>query len=65
MSNKPSLAPWADGPYKLISTPNPEKASEHAAYRTANSMAWAHNYIMCGMNAILLEGAWDIARVFQ
>jgi len=58
MSIKPSTAPWADAPYKLIATPYPEKMDEHAAYKTANTMAWAHNYILRGMNTILQQGPY-------
>ncbi|KAI0395518.1 hypothetical protein F5Y17DRAFT_456916 [Xylariaceae sp. FL0594] len=58
MTTKPSDAPWVDGPFPLIATPakrtdlsNPG----HFYIRAATGMAHAHNAIIRGLNAIILQ----------
>ncbi|KAI0203707.1 polyketide synthase dehydratase-domain-containing protein [Astrocystis sublimbata] len=49
-------ARWADGPFPLIQTPSAKwDVSDHAAHYIANEMAFAHNAMLRGLNAIYLQ----------
>ncbi|KAE9380370.1 hypothetical protein N431DRAFT_540002 [Stipitochalara longipes BDJ] len=57
MTTKPSAAPWADEPYKLLPTPQiPKDIKSHAAIQSAAEMAHSHNCLLRGLNAILQQG---------
>ncbi|OAG05357.1 uncharacterized protein CC84DRAFT_1091120 [Paraphaeosphaeria sporulosa] len=52
----PSTPAWADGPLPLIQTPSATKdTNDHPAHYIANEMAWAHNAMLRGLNAIYLQ----------
>jgi len=55
MTTKPSAAPWADEPYKLLSTPPLTTPAAHYAVRCASGMAQAHNCLFRGLNAIVQQ----------
>ncbi|KAF1998945.1 hypothetical protein P154DRAFT_494699 [Amniculicola lignicola CBS 123094] len=47
---------WVDGPWKLIELPSATKSpNDHPAYYIANEMAFAHNCMLRGLNAIYLQ----------
>ncbi|KAJ5272979.1 hypothetical protein N7478_008104 [Penicillium angulare] len=47
---------WADGPWQLIDTPSKtQDTSRHAAVYIANEMAFAHNAMLRGLNALYLQ----------
>ncbi|GLA33272.1 hypothetical protein AnigIFM63309_000095 [Aspergillus niger] len=48
--------PWADGPWPLIETPSKtQDISKHEALYIANEMAFAHNAMLRGLNALYLQ----------
>ncbi|KAI0002386.1 hypothetical protein F4779DRAFT_622299 [Xylariaceae sp. FL0662B] len=58
MTTKPSDAPWVDGPFPLISTPSKRPGlsnPNHFYVRAATGMTHAHNAIIRGLNAIILQ----------
>ncbi|KAF2480930.1 hypothetical protein BDY17DRAFT_202700 [Neohortaea acidophila] len=55
MTTKPSDAPWADEPYKLLATPSQANHDEHAYLYTASEMTHAHNAVIRGLNAIVQQ----------
>ncbi|KAI1332883.1 hypothetical protein F5Y16DRAFT_356867 [Xylariaceae sp. FL0255] len=58
MTTKPSNAPWVDSPFKLIPTPSKRPGlsnPDHFYVRAATGMTHAHNAIIRGLNAILLQ----------
>ncbi|KAI0146231.1 hypothetical protein GGR57DRAFT_290156 [Xylariaceae sp. FL1272] len=58
MTTKPSDAPWVDGPFVLIATPSRRqglKNTDHFYVRAATGMTHAHNAIIRGLNAIILQ----------
>ncbi|KAI0188249.1 hypothetical protein F4808DRAFT_454230 [Astrocystis sublimbata] len=66
MTMRPSDAPWADGPFPLIATPSKRSDlsiwltgsshnPDHFHVRAATGMAHAHNGIIRGLNAIILQ----------
>ncbi|KAI3327878.1 hypothetical protein HD806DRAFT_338545 [Xylariaceae sp. AK1471] len=47
---------WVDGPFSLIQTPSATKdVNDHFAHYIANEMAFAHNAMLRGLNAIYLQ----------
>ncbi|KAL7949259.1 hypothetical protein V8C42DRAFT_310404 [Trichoderma barbatum] len=53
------LGNWADGPLKLIETPSAKKEiDDHPAHYIANEMAFAHNAMLRGLNAIYLQAPY-------
>ncbi|CAD6443238.1 b1b05159-2bf5-4807-bf1c-276728322fec [Sclerotinia trifoliorum] len=54
-----STKKWADGPFKLLSTPRAslEGKPELAASRNASEMALVHNILLRGLNSIYLQAA--------
>ncbi|KAF2188482.1 hypothetical protein K469DRAFT_748294 [Zopfia rhizophila CBS 207.26] len=49
-------APWVDGPWTLLETPSATKdISDHPAHYIANEMAFAHNAMLRGLNALYLQ----------
>ncbi|TAQ83098.1 hypothetical protein B7494_g8580 [Chlorociboria aeruginascens] len=56
MTTKPSAAPWADEPYQLLPTPHTYKdIKSHAAVHFASEMAYSHNCLLRGLNAIVQQ----------
>ncbi|KAJ5087332.1 hypothetical protein N7456_010948 [Penicillium angulare] len=56
MTSDKTGSPWADGPWQLIETPSKtEDTSRHAAVYIANEMAFAHNAMLRGLNALYLQ----------
>ncbi|KAL2014834.1 hypothetical protein VTN00DRAFT_2359 [Thermoascus crustaceus] len=56
MTTKPSDAPWADEPYRLIPIPsNRLDINSHSYVYCASEMAYSHNCLLRGLNAILLQ----------
>ncbi|KAI6084962.1 hypothetical protein F4821DRAFT_261497 [Hypoxylon rubiginosum] len=58
MTTKPSSAPWADTPFKLIPTPSKRLADSHSYVYCATEMANAHNVIIRGLNAIIQQAPY-------
>ncbi|QSZ31187.1 hypothetical protein DSL72_000750 [Monilinia vaccinii-corymbosi] len=52
-----SIKTWADGPFKLLSTPRAslEGEAESVASRNASEMALVHNILLRGLNCIYLQ----------
>ncbi|KAI1205092.1 uncharacterized protein F4807DRAFT_295615 [Annulohypoxylon truncatum] len=58
MTTKPSDALWVDGPFPLVPTPVKRpglKNPDHFYIEAATDMAQAHNVIIRGLNAIILQ----------
>jgi len=56
MTTKPSAAPWADEPYKLLPTPKTGRdVNPHSAVFCASEMAYSHNCLIRGLNAIIQQ----------
>ncbi|CAJ2501273.1 Uu.00g041260.m01.CDS01 [Anthostomella pinea] len=55
MTTKPSDAPWADEPFKLIATPSKRLDDHHAYVHCASEMTHSHNVIIRGLNAIIQQ----------
>ncbi|KAH6688403.1 hypothetical protein F5X68DRAFT_79785 [Plectosphaerella plurivora] len=55
MTTKPSSAPWADEPFHLIPLPSNRLDGSLAYVHCATEMALAHNTIIRGLNAIILQ----------
>ncbi|KAF2756047.1 hypothetical protein EJ05DRAFT_502514 [Pseudovirgaria hyperparasitica] len=58
MTTKPSAAPWADEPFKLITLPDGRADitnKEHSAVYCATQMAQVHNFMIRGLNAIIQQ----------
>ncbi|KAI1818752.1 hypothetical protein GGS20DRAFT_581145 [Poronia punctata] len=55
-TTKPSNAPWADEPFKLIEIPALKIKNDHYAIEAASEMANAHNVLIRGLNAIIQQG---------
>ncbi|KAL1982157.1 hypothetical protein VTN96DRAFT_1692 [Rasamsonia emersonii] len=56
MTTKPSAAPWADEPFKLIPTPSKTlDINSHSYIYLASEMAYSHNCLLRGLNSIILQ----------
>ncbi|RYP13401.1 hypothetical protein DL767_010759 [Monosporascus sp. MG133] len=55
MTTKPSDAPWADEPFRLIATPSKRLTDSHSYVHAASEMTNAHNAIIRGLNAIVQQ----------
>ncbi|SPN98648.1 uncharacterized protein DNG_01693 [Cephalotrichum gorgonifer] len=55
MTTKLSAAPWADGPFDLITIPSNRLDGSLAHVYCASEMAHSHNVILRGLNAILQQ----------
>ncbi|UKZ74863.1 hypothetical protein TrVFT333_002533 [Trichoderma virens FT-333] len=54
-----SIGKWADGPLELIETPSATRQiADHPAHYVANEMAFAHNAMLRGLNAIYLQAPY-------
>ncbi|KAL7957869.1 hypothetical protein V8C34DRAFT_169774 [Trichoderma compactum] len=53
------IGKWADGPLELIETPSfTKRIDDHSAHYVANEMAFAHNAMLRGLNAIYLQAPY-------
>ncbi|KAI9705374.1 MAG: hypothetical protein M1820_005204 [Bogoriella megaspora] len=56
MTTKPPKAQWADEPFSLIPTPSKTyDINSHSAIYCASEMAYSHNCLLRGLNAIILQ----------
>ncbi|KAG8162654.1 hypothetical protein KVR01_007132 [Diaporthe batatas] len=61
MTTKPSNAPWADEPFRLIPTPSnrPELENEkHSYVHVSSEMAHVHNVLIRGLNSIVQQAPY-------